>query len=624
MSQLISSSALRTIVRPFFVAAFVCAAMAGSAAADEFPAFDGKATVVWKTTVVMGAAWRNASPQGSLIGAGAAQTGEFPGATGSVGVNDDSDLNFGKYDLISAPVTLLTTARIQFKTSGIYLSARSWYDMGLNAKSVPHGSAVNMFKPKAQLDDTNFQGAAKFQGIDVYDAIYYRNDNIGRLKVQSRIGRLALTWGQGLLYPGINAFNPVDLGWSIMPGARIVNGASLPVARLYENVMLPRGWNIGGFVNFEFRNSVMPGCGTWYMMVDNGLSPGCNVATAAGLPDTIANLVPTKSYWEGKLYKGGYFPDGGASRPEATGKPSNWSGWGFTLHKFIEPIKTEFGGYYVKYTNPTPTVGTLPSPNGADFAVNTYFVPGVRAFAVSASTGVKNVSLSGQLTQTFGLPAQRSFPSLLSGALGGFGAPGTKRGPYVNQADYYGKEYPGHVKVDVTQGQIGAIGQYGRLLHLQNAIFIAETDLQWAPNMPGLDKERLGRFGNFGVADLAGPDPQCTSTPDPKTGATNMCEPSGFFTPFAMGYKLRTFATLPATKRGNVFTPTFFFGQDVKGWSTDQSIVGTRVNYGGTLRVDIRARYFFEAGASAYKHNAKWDPLRDRGLYTATFGINLQ
>ncbi len=626
-----TKNTLPNVCRQLTAIAACCTLALSTARADEFALFKGKATVVWKTTVVIGGAWRNASPQRDLIGVGAAQpnpiTGarpEFPGATGAVGVNDDSNLNFKKGDIVSAPVTLITDYRLTFRNFGFFVRARAWYDMALNARSVHHGNVANMYTPNAQLSDKGFEGAAKFQGIDIYDAIYWQNFDLGsRAKLQMRLGRQAINWGEGLLYPGINAINPYDATWLAMPGATVINGGMLPVNRVYGNLALPGGWSIDGFYNLEFRGTNIPGCGTWYSMVDNAMQPGCNTATAGGARDDVsAALVKTKSYWGGVLPSSVYYPNGGPDAPQASRFPKwNESGYGIGIHQFIEPLKSEVGLFYAQYANPTPNVSTLPassvagSPEGSlGFAVNHMYARNLRSLAASLSTGIKNVTISGQVTQTLRYTAQRSFPTLIQGALSGIG-------PYANQLQYVGKEYPGFFRANITQAQAGAVTQIGQFLHLTNAQLIAETDMQWVNNFPGFEHERLNRFGNFGVGTWNGGN--CDPNPAPN-GIVNKCSTQGFGSPFAMGYRLRWLATLPQTKRGVVWTPVFSFGQDIKGYSLDGMIVGGRVSYGVILRADLRQRYFLELSANGYRRNAEFDPMRDRGVYQVSFGINLQ
>jgi hypothetical protein len=131
----------------------------------------------------------------------------------------------------------------------------------------------------------------------------------------------------------------------------------------------------------------VPGCGVWGQTVDNGINPGCNSPTAAGQADNF--FIGTRNYYNGKLYRTGYFPDGetnalAGDRP-MTGEPSQWSGWGLSAHKFVESIATDFGFYYTRYTNTTFINAGVAGPTPLDYSINTmYPQEGVKSFAVSA------------------------------------------------------------------------------------------------------------------------------------------------------------------------------------------------------------------------------------------------
>jgi hypothetical protein len=621
MRQIIINRSMSRAARPCAVVA-LCALAVVPLHADEFPLFGGKAAGIWKTQIVFGGAMRITQPQPSLIGAGASKSSPLfgpafiEGATGAVGVNDDSDLNFRRGDWTSAPVTFVSDFRLNVKTSGVFVRVRGWYDMLLATANVRYGSVTQKFTNNTPLKDTGFEGAAKFHGLDIYDAFYYGNYNAGPAKLQLRVGRQALSWGEGIFYPGINAFNAADFSWVTMPGSSLVNGGLLPTARVYANAAFKGGWTLEGFYNLEFRPSNIPGCGTYYSMVDNAMQPGCNVATAGGLRDDVAaTVIGTRSYWGGTLPAGGYLPNGGPDNPVASRMPK-WSdsGYGLALHQFVEGIKSEVGLYYAHYANPMPNVSTLPSANPLDFAVNNTWVKGIEAVAVSLSTGMRNTAIGVQVTDTFNYPAQRNFPHLIQGAMQGIG-------PYADQANYVGTEYPGYKRMNILQPQVNATWQIGQLLHLSNAVLVAETAMQWATDFPGMEAERIGRYGNFGIATWNGGN--CSPGPD-ANGVVNQCAIDGFGSAFAWGYKLRAVAVLPTSKHGVTWTPSVSFGQDLTGFSMDGAIVGGRVSYGAGIRADIKARYFFEIGANSYRKNAPFDPLRDRGLLTMDFGISVQ
>jgi len=67
---------------------------------------------------------------------GTGNSGEFPGASNAIAVVDP-DLNFKRGKVVSAPITLLSDLRVQYKTSGIFLRIRAWDDVALEGMAVP-------------------------------------------------------------------------------------------------------------------------------------------------------------------------------------------------------------------------------------------------------------------------------------------------------------------------------------------------------------------------------------------------------------------------------------------------------------------------------------------------------
>jgi len=593
------------------------------AGAAQFALFGGKWLGVTKTTITFGAGWRNANPDKQLVGAGAGQGDrpEFPGASGGVGVQDDPELNFRKNELFSMPLTLTSEITLRHQSGqGIFVRVRAWEDVALDNKKVRHGSSATAYAKNVELEDAKYLSSAKFHGVDFYDAFFFGNYKLGNARLSLRLGRQALDWGESLLYPGINALNPYDAAWLTTTGAVVLNGGKLPVNRVYLNFAGSAGWALDGFYNLEFRETVTPGCGTYYSQLDNGLHPGCNVATAAGVPDDVSTqFLGTKAYYNGKLYAGGRYPNGAPDAPNATMKPSGDSGFGFSAHKFVEKLDTDLGFYFAEYTSPTPNASPVVGTNALDFGVNTmYPKQKVKLYALSAASGMRNLALYGQAIFLQDFPAQRNAPAFIEGALSGIG-------PYGYMKSHPNSEQPGYFPLDVIQTQLGGTLQIGELLHLSDATVTVETNLQWATNHPGLQgphAERLGRGGNYGLAAWDQQGYACNPGPL-ANGIINKCEVDGFVTKFSAGYKIRAQAVLPQVGHGVTLVPVLFFNQDLTGFSPDGAIVGGRLSLGAYLRVLLRQKYYIDAGNVIYDRGAEWDPIADRGQYTLTLGINL-
>ena len=592
--------------------------------AQEYVWFNGRLTGVWKTFFTVGAAVRARDAQTQLVGAGSVK--EFPGASGAVGVNDDSELNFPSAgDLVSAPMTLNTEFSLRHPSgNGFFIRVRAWYDMALEGNNVAHGNGPSVYTANSRLSDAGFEGAAKFAGIDVYDAFFFGIYKVGPSRVALRLGRQAVDWGHGLFYAGINAFNPMDVAWATTTGARIANGGRLPVSRIFAAYAGPAGVAVEGFVNLEFRPSVMPGCGTYSSVLDNGGNPGCNLATTAGLPDlTSAQLIGTKNYVMGKLYSGGRFPQGGTDTRPMSGEPSRWSGYGISGRTFVQALDTELGVYYTGYTSPSFVNAAVTGKTPLEFSINTMYPTGVKAWAVSAETGRKNLTLNAQFTRTLDFPAHYNAPGYITGSIQGVGPFGFMKNECIE------RECQTYFPADTNQLQFGGTWQFGRAIGRPNATLTAEADMQWNTNLPPVDGPgaiRIGRYGNFGDASWTNTQGYVCDPGPLSNGVVNKCEIAGFATPFAMGYKVRLQDTFPNAFKGVTVTPVLTLGHDVTGYTVDQfTVVGGRVSLAAFARFDMpRQKYFVEMGALWFRSDAAWDPQRDRGQYTWTFGINLR
>jgi hypothetical protein len=600
------------------VAAFLLLPVTGRA--EQFAWGQGKWLGVWKTVLTFGASFRAGTPQNQLVGAGARD--EFPGATGAVGVNDDAQLNFPDYgELVSAPLTLTSELNLSHRSGqGVFVRARAWYDMRLESFDAPHGNSSNGYTANSRLVDTGNLGAGKFKGIDIYDLFYYGHFRAGQTRFLLRVGRQALDWGEGIFYTGINTINPYDYAWLTTSGARLANGGKLPVNRIYANVAAPAGLVVDGFLNLEFRESVMPACGTYFTALDPSMHPGCNLATVGGLSDLqSATFVKSRAYYNGILYPNGVFPDGGPDHPNATREPSRFSGWGLSARKFVEPLATELGFYYADYTNPLPVLSPIPGADALSFAVNTNFQP-IQSFAVSASTGLREVSLNAQFTRHWDFPTARNAPAYIEGSTSGIG-------PYgYMMTDFAEREAPGFYPMNIAQLQYGGVWQFGRHVGLTDATLTGEALMSWNTNNPptdGPNAERLQRTGNFGLANWSEEGYTCDPGPLPN-GIINFCDIEGFQTPFAMGYKLRAQTVLPQFGPGISLTPWLHFTHDITGYSADYAITSGRITYGAGLRVDVRQSYFIELSALWFRRGTEFDPIRDRGHYTIAMGYNLQ
>lgn len=570
------------------VAGMLACTFAGPAAAIGF-VIDDDLRGAWNTLVVVGTAIRANDPDPQLVGFNNAN--QYPGAKGAVSVADDGNQNFRKNKVISAPVAVVSDVELRWRDRyGVFGRVRAWYDIWLENHSVPHGHAPNGYAPDTKLDDSGFYTPNKFSGIELLDAYAYGNFDVGDARFTTRLGKQVVNWGEGLLYTGINGFNPINYSALGRPGGR-VEDALLPVNRLYGNLITRDGLSIEAFYSLAWTRSNVPACGTFASAIDSVADPSCNAATAAApLPDRAL------------LALGVFAPQKPLADPGSGGQ------FGVAARYFVEPLQTEFGAYYVRFNNSNPVVNIRPDDptSRVGMSIATQYVEDVQAVAISATTGVRNIALSGELSYFRGLPAQRNFPTLIQAALG-------QGGPYQAQAAATptGAVMPGYFAANRAQLLLGGRFALSPWIGLSDATLTAETSMQWATNLPGLDQERIGRNPNFGTASFDG---SCQ-------GGLNFCSTDGFATRFSWGYRLVAQMSLPRPAAGLDLQPIFVWSQDVNGYALDGSLVQGRWVGGVVLRAVYQQALFAEIGRTWVRRDTPFDALRDKGVYMATAGV---
>lgn len=571
----------------------VCASLGGMAAmlaAGPLFAFgfvvNDDVRGAWNNTIVVGTAIRADSPDPQFVGATNAD--QYPGAKGAVSSADDGNLNFRKGDVTTAPLTLFSDFELRYRNQyGVFARARAWYDMQLENHGVPHGHMANAYVPGAKLDDSGFFTPNKFKGGELLDAYAYGNFDIGDSRLTVRLGQQTVNWGESVLYPGLNTFNPLNFAALARPGARL-DDALLPVNRVYANLIARDGLSLEAFYTLAWRRSNLPSCGTLGGLADMLPDPACFGLTIGPFADQAAHRL------------GLFLPKLVDQDPGASGQ------YGLAARYFAESVRTEFGVYMVRFNSPNPMLSIIPNRPGQLLpAIQSQYAPGVQGMGLTATTGLRNVALSAELSQFRGLPVQRNFATVAQGASGA-------GGPYAAAAAIpAGQVFPGYFRANRTQLILGGRIDMSPTTGLADAQLTAETSMQWLTNLPGTDQERIGRNVNYGTAAYDG---TCQ-------GGFNVCTVDGFATRFSWGYRLLAQFSLPRPATGLDLQPTLLWSQDLKGYAADGSLIEGRYTAGVLLRAVYQQFLFVELGRTWVRRNTEFDPLRDKSLYLITAGV---
>ena len=188
------------------------------------------------------------------------------------------------------------------------MRAIGWYDFTLGHADASYGNYSNRYQANAPLSDNGFAKEAKFGNVLFRDAYVYGEFDLPQgMVLDARLGRQVLNWGTSqFLAGGVNAaINPTDFVAMLRPGAA-PQDAKLPLGMLSASLKLGKEWKLDGFVPYESRSNVLPGCGTYFDFA-SFVPPGCNMAAAIAAPIAGTPLSSIPALTEKSLLTNGLF-----------------------------------------------------------------------------------------------------------------------------------------------------------------------------------------------------------------------------------------------------------------------------------------------------------------------------
>lgn len=597
----------------------VVAASLWAAPAMAVPLSFGDWDGSWNTTLSLGSSWRVQGPDHDLIHpADGALVGITDGRGASI--SDGGDLNYKSGDRFSTVAKFVTTLKLHKDSFGGVLRLKGWYDQAQEKEGVRFGNQVNGYQQGNPLSDDGFENLQKFRGIQLLDAYIYDTYYIDGNPLQLRLGRQVLNWGESLFVPGINRINAFDIPALRRPGTEIKE-ALLPAGMLYANLGLKNGVSIEAFYQFEWQNTPINGCGSYWAVTETIISAspgGCPMGVAVGknAPDSFANGIYVP------LIHGREASDGGQG--------------GFAVHFPVDALDTYFGLYALNIHARTPAVsaftGAWNTPTGApppgqplnplQAHVNAgaasepirafwEYPEDIQIYGVSASTTIKGWSVGSELSYSPNTPAQRNAADLVTAGLKGAGPLGAEaRGKAPNSY------FRGYDRFHKTQFQLNAINLFPRVLGAQNFTVAAEAiaDFNNVPDNNGKNK-RYGRAFIYGFGSTPN-IPACgSSNPNP-----NGCQNDGYVTNFAFGYRVLGKLTYNSVF-GSSFSlsPSLYLAHDVKGVSMDNLLNEGRMTVGLGLGVQYKIVNKVELHYAYYADSADYNPLRDRDFVSLSY-----
>lgn len=588
---------------------------ANTASAFNFDA--GEWDGALNTTVSFGSSWRMQDPDPALYNPqNAGLVGEEPGTGGKAG---DGNLNYDKGDRFSTVAKFLTELSFEKDYMGALVRVKGWYDQALEDEGVRLGNQANGYQQGEPLSDRGYENLQKFSGVQLMDAFVYNTWDIDYKPLQVRLGRQVVNWGESLFIQGVNqGINPIDVPAFRRPGTEL-REVLLPTNMLYANMGLGGGVSVEAFYQFEWQNSPVEGCGHYWSVTENLISPDASGCTAAVF---VGNGTTPEDFQNGAYY------------PQATRNDTSDQGqFGVALRFPVDAIDTEIGLYAINYHSKFPyleiNTGSGPGtgsasliPVQADAAlgatpgdVSWVYPEDIQLYGISAAANVAGWSVGAELTHSPNFPVLLNGGDLVVAALAG-------QGPLGEEFATAGADQTidGFDRYKKTQFQINGLNLWSNILGAQTALLIAEVGFQYGDMPDSATDRRYGRGFTFGFGQhedaFGGANPCDIGVNASPAG----CKNDGFVTDFSWGYRVRgSLDYQNPFGLGLLVQPSLFVGHDVKGNSLDGQFQEGRIST--TLATDFTylKRHKFGASYVHFADSADYNDLRDRDYASVNY-----
>ena len=190
---------------------------------------------------------------------------------------DDGQLNFDKWDPISAPLQADVAVNIRYGDYGFFTRGIAFYDAVLDRNEL---SGANQYRapghPLRPFDGRLRPRAhdAARSNAEVLDWYAYATFYPGNQPLNIRVGNQVITWGEALFTQNaINIVNPLDLQKFNVPGAEIRDGL-IPVQSVFASYEIMEGLTIEGFYAWDFESLRYPAVGTYFAWGVDAYAPG--------------------------------------------------------------------------------------------------------------------------------------------------------------------------------------------------------------------------------------------------------------------------------------------------------------------------------------------------------------
>ncbi len=527
-----------------------------------------------KSTLSLGSSWALEDPNTYLMTRANAAVAQGVVADGMSVSADDNRLNFKKGDAVSQIAKGITDFSLDGGGQGAFVRFKYWYDHVYESGDARFYDSIATPKSgrfaQNGFDDSGWEDLARSKGFEVLDAYVWKDFAVADRPLSVKFGKQVLSWGEALLIQnGINVINPLDVSAFNKPGVELKEG-QLPVEMLSFSFGLSDTLNLEGFYQYNWRPSVLDGCGTFFATSDV-IQPGCGP------------LYLTQTQTDAQMAAAGLY-----ATSRGTESPSDWGQYGLALRGVIPALNdAEAALYYINYHSRLPYFsltaadnsvrGQLPrvaiaAPAGAGGALiqNPSYAAiypediQLYGFSINGVEPNSGIVLAGELSFRPNQPLGFNGPDVnAAGISDPTGAGGFSTIDFL-PADfrYTGQRFDAYARKPVWQLVGSATQVVDNVLGATRLSLLAEAGVV---HVADLGDERFGRNAAYGRSSKS--NGQLCNIGANASVTNKFCTDKGFTTDWSWGYRLRASLEYSDVLPGVNVIPALSWRHDVEGYS---------------------------------------------------------
>lgn len=628
----------------------------------------GDVNVQIDTTLSVGFGWRASDIDYEGVGpANAAAAGESDSHRHSTGSQDNSNLLYKKGETFSELFKGTIDLDLTYRDYGAFFRGRFWYDHRIvNGKG---GSDRPAFYPDDPLEPNPKLG----RGGEMLDAFIWGDFYVQDMPLNMRLGNQVISWGEGVFFPnGINTINPVDVNALLAPGAA-VKEALIPIKAFYASLGVNENLSIEAFYQFEWEETRLPGCGTFYSTTDLVGYKGCEGGFYSFGGDTGATVEVGGIPLPAETFR---LPRGEDIEGDDDGQ------YGLAARYYLEALEMELAAYYIRYNSRLPMlsgrtpdttfypglpagitsleqvrallIAGAPNPNSA-FLIPATLLP-YSEYNVEYPNDIQLFGLSANTTFDFGLPGGATSVSaeisvrqdqpfqiedgVLLAGLVGFPSQicadaSTPFDCYSSGAFEQDQYVAGYIREDYYQGEIAFIHFFDQILGANRWTTVLDIGFSYS-DIPDKDEMLLNSSYNAALATPWFPAPITVGVPAALGGQLDLSDPAVagligisyedeyYPDKAAWGYKLRFSGEYANVFAGINMVPTISFSHDVAGTTPSPitNFLEDRKSIGLTAEFIYQNMYSVKIGYTDFFGAEPYNQLADRDSYTLSASVS--